>query len=671
MYSTDLIRFRWLVLSILLGSLCLLSVMTILGGTTQAAPLRNPGTGTDPAIEAITVTASLPISDTRPHEGITKTVYFNNSGWGVITLTFEISGTTPLTLTAGTAFNDPAQTLTSATSPWSPVVTHSVETGGGDWPGTGYTATNASGVQTVIAITYTRDVTGPSVPTPNEPTTGTVVPSNTVAFAWGAASDDLSGVAGYTIVVTGSTQIYSDTVGNVTSTLLTLGPNGVYTWGVQAIDAVENESGFGNPIAFTVNATPTVDFSSGNYSVSESVGAATITVTLNDVSVLTVTVDYATSDGTATAGSDYATTTGTLTFSPGTTSLTFTVPITDDLADENSETITLTLSNESNATTGANNPATLTIADDDTTVYLPIISRNYPPAWKQGSNTNNIRFYSPSGCGSNAWYAGTWDRGVWKSTDSAQTWSQIVSLSPYPYPVVANPNDCTQAFAAVWGSGIYRITGSSSQAINNGLGETYIYGLAATGTTLYAGTNSQGVYKTDINTIAWQARNTNINELRIRSLAAIGSEVYAGARACTVYKSTNGGASWSEKIVPPSGGCNDAQVWSVAKVKTTLYAGLADKGLYYYNAGSGWQRVTDVPTLTVYGLADDGTNGYLYVSTYGAGVYRCRVDGTGVVQQCQQHNPGLTTLNMREMKIHNSLLVAGSDDGIWYVPLFR
>ena len=68
-------------------------------------------------------------------------------------------------------------------------------------------------------------------------------------------------------------------------------------------------------------------------------------VTLNPSSSDTVTVDYATSDGTATAGDDYTAKSGTLTFSTGQTSKTVSVAIIDDTTDENDETLTLTLSN--------------------------------------------------------------------------------------------------------------------------------------------------------------------------------------------------------------------------------------------------------------------------------------------------------------------------------------
>ena len=73
-------------------------------------------------------------------------------------------------------------------------------------------------------------------------------------------------------------------------------------------------------------------------------------VTLDRSSTGTVTVAYATADGTATAGSDYTATSGTLTFQPGAREKTISVPVLGDLVDEGSETLTLTLSSASGAT---------------------------------------------------------------------------------------------------------------------------------------------------------------------------------------------------------------------------------------------------------------------------------------------------------------------------------
>ena len=72
-------------------------------------------------------------------------------------------------------------------------------------------------------------------------------------------------------------------------------------------------------------------------------------VTLSRAAGAPVSVDYATKDGTAVAGSDYTATSGTLIFAAGETAKTVSVPILDDAHDEGKEKFTLTLSNASGA----------------------------------------------------------------------------------------------------------------------------------------------------------------------------------------------------------------------------------------------------------------------------------------------------------------------------------
>src|SRR4029078_2371080 len=75
-------------------------------------------------------------------------------------------------------------------------------------------------------------------------------------------------------------------------------------------------------------------------------------------------VDYASANGTATAGSDYTPTRGTLTFAPGVVTQTITVPVSGDRVNEPDETFTVSLSAAINATFAAGT-ATGTIVNDD------------------------------------------------------------------------------------------------------------------------------------------------------------------------------------------------------------------------------------------------------------------------------------------------------------------
>ena len=115
-----------------------------------------------------------------------------------------------------------------------------------------------------------------------------------------------------------------------------------------------------------VDVRPVVDpvISIGDVAVDEAAGTATFTVTLNQATTATVSVQYGTGDGTAVAGSDYTGSSGTLTFAPGIVSQTITVPIADDAVYEGNEDFTVTLSAPVNATIG-DGSAVGTITDND------------------------------------------------------------------------------------------------------------------------------------------------------------------------------------------------------------------------------------------------------------------------------------------------------------------
>ena len=89
----------------------------------------------------------------------------------------------------------------------------------------------------------------------------------------------------------------------------------------------------------------------------------TFSVTLSAASSQQVTVRFATSDGSASAGQDYTSTSGTLTFDPRETTKTITVRVRGDSTYEPNETFTVTLSNPTNATI-ADGSATGTIHED-------------------------------------------------------------------------------------------------------------------------------------------------------------------------------------------------------------------------------------------------------------------------------------------------------------------
>ncbi|HEX8286252.1 MAG TPA: Calx-beta domain-containing protein [Pyrinomonadaceae bacterium] len=134
----------------------------------------------------------------------------------------------------------------------------------------------------------------------------------------------------------------------------------------------------------------TLQFSAATYAVGEAGASATITVTRAVGSDGAVSVGYATSDGTAAAGSDYTAASGTLNFAAGETSKTFNVSVSDDALDEVDETVNLTLSGPAGgATLGTQTTAVLTINDNDA---APSLSTGDVTVAEGDAGTTNATF---------------------------------------------------------------------------------------------------------------------------------------------------------------------------------------------------------------------------------------------------------------------------------------
>src|SRR5207244_3305810 len=138
------------------------------------------------------------------------------------------------------------------------------------------------------------------------------------------------------------------------------------------------------------------------YSASETDGSVVITIVRDGDPSVPVSVDYATSDGTATAGSDYTATSGTASFEPGQRTFTFTVPVLTDTIVEGDETVTLTLRNVSaNAILGSVPTAILTITDVPPvpTYTFASVQQNVAPITSFGfapaiNDSDTVSFYA-------------------------------------------------------------------------------------------------------------------------------------------------------------------------------------------------------------------------------------------------------------------------------------
>lgn len=205
--------------------------------------------------------------------------------------------------------------------------------------------------------------------------------SATATTDYTATSGTLNWAAGDTASKTFAVPITNDTLveGNETVNLTLSSPGG---------GAV-----LGSPATATLSITDddqsiTWQFSAATYSAAENAADTTISVTRN-TTMGSGSVSYATTDGTASAGSDYTAAAGTLNFSEGESSKTFTIPLLDDAIREGDETVNLTLSNPNAGAPGTPATATLTISDNEA---IPSLSISDATVTEGNSGTTNAQF---------------------------------------------------------------------------------------------------------------------------------------------------------------------------------------------------------------------------------------------------------------------------------------
>jgi uncharacterized repeat protein (TIGR01451 family) len=129
--------------------------------------------------------------------------------------------------------------------------------------------------------------------------------------------------------------------------------------------------------------------------------AAVFNVTLSATSTQTVTVNYATANGTAAAGTDYLAASGTLSFAPGTTVKTISVTVNGDTTVEPDETFLVNLSAASGATL-ADSQGVGTIANDDSAGSTKAVLQTPVPGSTLPGST--VTFIWSAGTGATAYW---------------------------------------------------------------------------------------------------------------------------------------------------------------------------------------------------------------------------------------------------------------------------
>jgi ligand-binding sensor domain-containing protein len=242
--------------------------------------------------------------------------------------------------------------------------------------------------------------------------------------------------------------------------------------------------------------------------------------------------------------------------------------------------------------------------------------------------------------------------------------------------------------------GVFVCSKNNSQwtNISNGLTDKNIRSLASIGTTLFASTNSNGIFRSTDNGASWQpCASTQMN---LYSLVSIGNILF-GSISYQVVFSTDSGATWQSTSFQESylyylatsgtylyaGGLDGISLstdngasWNyISSIKTGLYGVTAmsvktgnllvaaTNGIFLStNSGTNWDSInTELPTKDIRAVLD--ANGTFFAATWGYGIVRSFNNGGNWATV----NSGLTSKNIQALWNSGDTIFAGGDHGVF------
>lgn len=180
--------------------------------------------------------------------------------------------------------------------------------------------------------------------------------------------------------------------------------------------------------------------------------------------------------------------------------------------------------------------------------------------------------------------------------------------------------------------------------------------LSSNGTTLFAGTNAAGVYRSTDGGVTWTPSSTGLTSLVVLGLGSNGNTMYAGCGGSGggVFKSTDNGSTWTGI----NNGLTSVQVYALVVKGNVLLAGTQDAGVFFSNnGGNSWaKKNTGLTNTDVRYIALQEKN--WYAATAG-GVFLSSDSGSTWMAV----NSGLTALNVNTVTVMGSKVFAGTNGG--------
>ncbi|NIR95588.1 MAG: hypothetical protein GWO08_18695, partial [Gammaproteobacteria bacterium] len=303
-------------------------------------------------------------------------------------------------------------------------------------------------------------------------------------------------------------------------------------------------------------------------------------------------------------------------------------------------------------------------------------------------------------------FAGTGSEGVYRSSDNGETWIQkipgftgilamcvsgnTIFASTYGYTYGSTDNGenwfnvqdlegaapwsfyCRDSLIIAGGvNKIYKSTDYGSSYMTIDLNFTFsivnIYSITAIGSTLFAATSYDGVYKSTDNGLTWNPANLGMGPKDVRALAVSGSStLLAGTHYVGLYRSTDMGSQWNKSMAGfPAG----STIASMLSIESFIFAGTRD-GIYRTaDNGASWTKLTGandtINYSTVRGMCEN--RGVIYAGTFlqfNSTIYKSTDNGSTWTRSGSGLPSNLTFIT--GMATSGNNIIAGTDEGVYY-----
>jgi photosystem II stability/assembly factor-like uncharacterized protein len=266
--------------------------------------------------------------------------------------------------------------------------------------------------------------------------------------------------------------------------------------------------------------------------------------------------------------------------------------------------------------------------------------------------------------------------GVYRSTDSGQTWSKLLATGVSCRAIRRHPDNPDLLFAPDLMDGLQMSTdgGRTWTKINEGLDNCVPTSVEVNGDRIYVGTQGCGVYSGDIDadkgTVTWQPGRSNkpvpeVHNLQIEIDPTNLDIIFVGSYPGGLFATTNGGVTFGDR-----NGINPSSVVAYPQIEgyytfaidpanpSRMWLGTWGKGIYVSYNGN----ILNVPR----GLFGKHIRKIVIDPSNSSNVYVAAKEGVFVTRDYgktwEEMNEGLETLDIRSLKITSAEFPPFEDD---------